>query len=59
MPETAKPPGPKISETHVPAHPDPKDPQHAEWHIDEASDESFPASDPSAETQPQPTKKHP
>lgn len=35
---------------------DPASPQHEEWRIDEAEDESFPASDPSAETQPKPTR---
>jgi len=37
---------------HVPPHPDPKDPDHGEWRIDEASDESFPASDPSQPAMP-------
>ena len=35
-------------------HPQPSDPKHGEWLIDEASDESFPASDPSSITQPHP-----
>jgi hypothetical protein len=35
-------------------HPDPKDPKHEEWLVDEADDESFPASDPSTATQPKP-----
>jgi hypothetical protein len=39
-------------ESHVPAHPDPRDPAHDEWRVDEASDESFPASDPSATAMP-------
>ena len=33
-------------------HPRPDDPKHAEWLIDEAADESFPASDPSSVAQP-------
>ena len=37
---------PKSSGTKLPPHPSPADPAHAEWLIDEASDESFPASDP-------------
>jgi len=36
----------------LPPHPSPQDPAHDEWHIDEAADESFPASDPSAPAQP-------
>jgi hypothetical protein len=51
-----KPPAPKISGTRLPPHPNPADPKHEEWHIDEADDESFPASDPSSATQPQPKK---
>jgi len=47
------PPAPKVGESQVP--PSKGDPQ--EWRIDEAEDESFPASDPNAETQPHPTKK--
>lgn len=35
-----------------PAHPQPGDPKHGEWLIDEASEESFPASDPSSVAQP-------
>jgi len=31
---------------------DPRDPQHAEWLIDEASEESFPASDASSPAMP-------
>jgi len=38
----------------VPPRPQPRDPGHAEWTIDEAEDESFPASDPSSVTQPRP-----
>jgi hypothetical protein len=45
---------PKISEGQVDPHPDPKDPKHGEWLIDEAEDESFPASDPNTATQPKP-----
>ena len=33
-------------------HPQPSDPKHGEWLIDEASEESFPASDPSSVAQP-------
>jgi hypothetical protein len=47
-----RPPAPKVGGSRVPAHPEPNDPQHGEWLIDEASDESFPASDPSSLTQP-------
>lgn len=39
---------PKPDGSHVQGHPNPGDPAHGEWLIDEASDESFPASDPSA-----------
>ena len=35
-------------------HSQPGDPKHGEWLIDEASDESFPASDPSSLAQPHP-----
>ena len=49
-----KPAPPKISESKVPPHPDPNDPKHGEWLIDEAEDESFPASDPNTATQPKP-----
>ena len=38
--------------TPLPAHPQPADPKHGEWLIDEASEESFPASDPSSIAQP-------
>jgi hypothetical protein len=38
--------------TPSPAHPQPGDPKHGEWLIDEASEESFPASDPSSVAQP-------
>ena len=47
-----KPPAPKISGTRVPPHPNPKDPKHEESKIDEAVDESFPASDPPSTSQP-------
>jgi hypothetical protein len=42
----------KVSGSHMPAHPKPDDPGHGEWIIDEGDEESFPASDPSAATQP-------
>ena len=45
-------PAPDSGTSHVPPHPKPKDPEHREWLIDEGSDESFPASDPSSATQP-------
>jgi hypothetical protein len=48
----SKPPAPKVGVSQVPPHPRPQDPQHGEWLIDEGSDESFPASDPSSITQP-------
>jgi hypothetical protein len=38
--------------TPSPAYPQPSDPKHGEWLIDEASEESFPASDPSSVAQP-------
>ena len=47
-------PAPKVSWSHVTPHPGRDDPQHGEWLIDEADDESFPASDPSAVAQPHP-----
>ena len=43
---------PKLNGTKLPPHPSPADPEHDEWLIDEANDESFPASDPSSATQP-------
>jgi hypothetical protein len=49
-----KPAAPKVAATRLPPHPKPGDPQHVEWLIDEAEDESFPASDPSAIAQPHP-----
>lgn len=56
--ESASPPreapAPKVSGSHVTPHPGRDDPQHGEWLIDEADDESFPASDPSAVAQPHP-----
>jgi hypothetical protein len=48
-------PAPKVEDSQVP--PPPKTGDHQEWRIDEAEDESFPASDPNAETQPHPTRK--
>jgi len=51
-------PAPKIENGKVPP-PDNAKPggDHQEWRIDEAEDESFPASDPSSEAQPHPTRK--
>ena len=49
-----KNPQPPISSTKLPPHPDPKDPKHAEWVVDEGEDESFPASDAPTATQPKP-----
>ena len=46
------PPAPKKAATSIPPHPKPSDPKHAEWVVDEAIDETFPASDPPAITQP-------
>ena len=51
------PPAPKVDKSQVPPPPRPDHPAHEEWRIDEGVDESFPASDPPAETQPRPTKK--
>ncbi|HUL56767.1 MAG TPA: hypothetical protein VLT60_07190 [Usitatibacter sp.] len=48
---------PEISDSRLPPHPNPKDPQHEDWLVDEADEESFPASDPSTATQPKPKKK--
>jgi LDH2 family malate/lactate/ureidoglycolate dehydrogenase len=45
--ETRSAPG-----SRLPPHPRPDDPQHGEWVIDEADEESFPASDPSAPAMP-------
>ena len=45
---------PKVGGTQVPPHPNPGDPKHTEWLIDEGEDESFPASDPNSATQPKP-----
>jgi len=50
----ARPSAPKVDSSQVPPHPQPGDREHAEWVIDEAEDESFPASDPSSITQPRP-----
>jgi hypothetical protein len=52
-----KQPAPKIDDTRVTPHPSPTDPQHEDWLVDEADDESFPASDPSSATQPKPKQK--
>jgi hypothetical protein len=43
---------PKLAASKLPPHPSPRDPAHEEWKIDEADDESFPASDPPATAQP-------
>ena len=47
-------PAPKVGASQVVPHPKPKDPAHGEWVLDEAEDESFPASDPPSITQPHP-----
>jgi hypothetical protein len=47
-----KPEPPPVGESKLPQHPKPSDPAHDEWVIDEAEDESFPASDPSSPAQP-------
>jgi hypothetical protein len=52
--KTPRQPAAKIENTRVPPHPNPADPQHEDWLVDEADDESFPASDPSSATQPKP-----
>ena len=57
MPSKKAPPAPKIQGTRLPEHPNPKDPAHDDWKVDEADDESFPASDPSTATQPTPKKR--
>jgi hypothetical protein len=51
-PKPSTAPAPKVAASQVPPHPRPDDPQHADWLIDEGSDESFPASDPQSITQP-------
>jgi len=45
-------PDSNAADAGVPPHPDPADPKHGEWLIDEGEDESFPASDPQSITQP-------
>jgi hypothetical protein len=51
------PPGPKVEHSQVKHKPPQHDaPAHTEWKVDEAIDESFPASDAPAETQPKPTR---
>jgi hypothetical protein len=50
-------PAPKVAASRIPPHPKPDDPAHEEWRIDEAEDESFRASDPSAPAQPHRTKR--
>jgi hypothetical protein len=50
----SRPAAPKIGATRVPPHPKPADPGYCDWLVDEGSDASFPASDPSAITQPHP-----
>ena len=49
-------PAPKIPATRLPDHANPEDPDHDDWKVDEADDESFPASDPSSATQPKPKR---
>ena len=49
------PPAPKVGDTRIEPHPKPTDPAHEEWRVDEAEDESFPASDASSAAQPHPT----
>ncbi len=47
----------EMSDSKLEPHPNPKDPKHEEWVVDEADEESFPASDPSTATQPKPKRK--
>jgi hypothetical protein len=54
MKKPKSPRAPQNGGSHVPDHPNPKDPEHGEWLIDEGSDESFPASDPSEAVMPHP-----
>jgi len=54
MPKRKSLPKPKRAVARAPDRSDPKDPGHAEWLIDEASEESFPASDPSEAVMPRP-----
>ena len=48
MPRSPQPPAPKVSATKIPPVTKASNPKHDEWVIDEAIDESFPASDPPA-----------
>ncbi len=57
MTKPKSPRAPDNGASHVPDHASPKDPEHAEWLIDEGSDESFPASDPSAAAMPRPPRR--
>jgi hypothetical protein len=50
--KSQRPPAPKVASSRLPPHPSPQDPAHEDWRIDEADEESFPASDPSAAAQP-------
>ena len=54
MTKPKSPPASSNGASHLPDHPNPKDPDHGEWVIDEGSDESFPASDPSGAAMPHP-----
>ena len=55
--QRVRPAAPKTAASKLAPHPAPQDPAHDEWRIDEADDESFPASDPSAAAQPHRPKK--
>ncbi|HZZ92407.1 MAG TPA: MFS transporter [Usitatibacter sp.] len=59
MPQPKHPQPPPIESTRLPDHSNPQDPEHLDWLIDEGSDESFPASDPSEATMPHPRPEKP